>query len=408
MSDELSSPSSLSPCAQLSIIVDLTSSSFDFKTLYNHLSSQSPPNSEHHHWHFGGLRSYTIPFQSNLDETTINQVINKLKLLQNHLSILPPFWISYKQCQIQTQQLSNIPLGSTSEVIRKNVKLGKFYANNGLDIEYTGGALVELNKYIWDVQTQIREPWRLVFYHDKIDLDYGCKEKKLRKTLKAEMIDRCAIIMTQKDGFTLFINMNGNLIDYEAVNSQIPLNTTEDSRLIFNELKLFLVLFFFAESEPSSCKPNEPSISYIRTAPRESQPYYSTIRLVISLSNHSDHIQTSDDYHCERLQRLNSCYTQFIEFFQRNHINDCFGVILSIPSTIDCSSLTSLFLSNECTSFIKQYCWQMLMSIGYRFQQRLTTEFIQQMNLIDDDDEFYQVEIHLCFIDLLFCLFIRM
>lgn len=50
----------------------------------------------------------------------------------------------------------------------------------------------------------------------------------------------------------------------------------------------------------------------------------------------------------------------------------------------------------------------MLMSIGYRFQQRLTTEFIQQMNLIDDDDEFYQVEIHLCFIDLLFCLFIRM
>lgn len=46
---------------------------------------------------------------------------------------------------------------------------------------------------------------------------------------------------------------------------------------------------------------------------------------------------------------------------------------------------------NETTSFIKQYCWQMLMSIGYRFQQRLTTDFIQQMNFIHDDDEFYQV-----------------
>ena len=33
----------------------------------------------------------------------------------------------------------------------------------------------------------------------------------------------------------------------------------------------------------------------------------------------------------------------------------------------------------------------MLMSIGYRFQQRLTTDFIQQMNQIDDEDEFYQV-----------------
>ena len=33
----------------------------------------------------------------------------------------------------------------------------------------------------------------------------------------------------------------------------------------------------------------------------------------------------------------------------------------------------------------------MLMSIGYRFQQRLTADFIQQMNFIHDDDEFYQV-----------------
>ena len=243
MSDELPSPSSSPPCAQLSIIVDLTSSSFDFKTLYNHLSSQAPNNSEHHHWHFGGLRSYTIPFQSNHDETTINRVISKLKLLQNHLAILPPFWISYKKCQTTT---STLPLATAlptttmtsaiaaatplpSEIIRKNVKLGKFYMNNGLDMEYTAGALVELNKYIWDLQTQIKEPWRLVFYHDKIDLDYGCKEKKMRKTFKAEMMDRCAVIMTQKDGFTLFINMNGNPIEYEAVNPpSVPPSTTNE------------------------------------------------------------------------------------------------------------------------------------------------------------------------------------
>ena len=240
MSDELSSPSSLPPCAQLSIIVDLTSSSFDFKTLYNHLSSQPPSNSDHHHWHFGGLRSYTIPFQSDHDETTINRVISKLKLLQNHLSILPPFWISYKKCEPQSPIL---PV-STPEVIRKNVKLGKFYTNNGFDMEYTAGALVELNKYIWDIQTQIKEPWRLVFYHDKIDIDYGCKEKKLRKTLKAEMMDRCAIIMTQKDGFTLFINMNGNPIEYEAIQSNLPLNNNaEDGNKNFlnnRNLHLFL------------------------------------------------------------------------------------------------------------------------------------------------------------------------
>lgn len=233
MSDELPSPSSSSPCAQLSIIVDLTTSSFDFKTLYNHLSSQPPTSSDHHHWHFGGLRSYTIPFQCNDDETTINRVISKLKLLQNHLAILPPFWISYKKCP----PLPTLPLTSATtpppEIIRKNVKLGKFYTNNGFDMEYTGGALVELNKYIWDIQTQIKEPWRLVFYHDKIDIDYGCKEKKMRKTLKAEMMDRCAVIMTQKDGFSLFINMNGNPIEYETVHPTLPLTTNEDGNRNF-------------------------------------------------------------------------------------------------------------------------------------------------------------------------------
>ena len=238
MSDELSSSP---PYAQLSIIVDLTSSPFDFKTLYQHLSSQAPSNSDHHHWHFGGLRSYTIPFQSNDDDTTIDRVISKLKLLQNHLSILPPFWISYKKCQPPP----TVPcLTTTPEIIRKNLKLGKFYTNNGLDMEYTAGALVELNKYIWDIQTQIKEPWRLVFYHDKIDIDYGCKEKKMRKTLKAEMMDRCTVIMTQKDGFSLFINMNGNPIDYETINSPVPLTTNEDG----NEYcpKQHNRLFFFS------------------------------------------------------------------------------------------------------------------------------------------------------------------
>jgi hypothetical protein len=97
-------------------------------------------------------------------------------------------------------------------------------------MEYTAGALVELNKYIWDIQTQIKEAWRIVFYHDKIDIDYGCKEKKLRKTFKAEMMDRCAVIMTQVDGFTLFINMNGNPIDSEAIHTNQSLTTHNESK----------------------------------------------------------------------------------------------------------------------------------------------------------------------------------
>jgi hypothetical protein len=358
MSDEISS----SPSSQLSIIVDLTSSPFDFKKLYNYLSSQHPVNCDDHYCHFGGLRSYTILFQSNHDETTINSVISKVKLLQNHHSLFPPFWIFHKQCQPQI-----LPSLTPCEVIKKNLKLGRFYTNNIFQITYTSGALVQLDKYVYDPQTEIKDGWRLVFYHDRIDIDYGNKENKLRKTFKAEMMDRCAVIMTEENSFTLFINTTGNPIDYKCVNNDEKIDLVQDSSL-----------------ETTRAESNS---SYIRTASREPQPFYSTIRLVISLSN----ININEGNHQEQLQRLNYCYRQFIEFFQRNHINDCFGVIRSVASTKNCLSIISSFMNNETMSFIKQYCWQMLLSIGYRFQQRLTEGFIQQMNLIEDDDEFYQV-----------------
>jgi hypothetical protein len=356
MSDEI-------PSSQLSIIVDLISSSFDFKALCNNLSSRPSPNCDHHYWHFGGLRSYTISYQSNIDETTINNDISELKLLQNQTSIFPPYWISYKKYEQEKDETS-------PEVIQKNLKLGRFYTNNTFQIEYTAGALVQLNKYIYDIQTEIKDGCRLVFYHDRIDLDYGGKENKLRKTFKAEMMDKCVIIMKEEKSFTLFIYMTGNPIEYKGLNDDERINLQQDSSLQ---------------------KSTEPTVSYKRTAPREQQPFYSTIRLVISLSNDNLNEENSGEHN----QRLSYCYKQFQDFFLRNHINECFGIIRSISSRKNISSIISLFMTDERMSFIKQYCWQMLLSIGYRFQQRLTEGFIQNLNLIEDDDEFYQTSLHI-------------
>ena len=350
MTNDLSSSTS-----QLSIIVDLTSSRFDLKEFYKNLSQFSLPNYDHHYWHYGGLRSYTIPFRFEDDETNIQGYISELKSIQNYF---PLYWISYKE-QILLSSIS-------SEVIKKNLKLGRFYANNTFQIECTSGALVQLNEYFYDPQTEIKDGWRLVFYHDRIDIDYGFKENKLRKTLKAEMIDKCVVIMKEQNKLTFFINMNGNLIDYKSLNNDEKINLEQDSKLK---------------------NKTQPTIAYIRTAPRESQLFYSTIRLVISFSKDNE----NEENHIDQLKRLKYCYTQFQEFFQRNHINDCFGNITSTLSRKDLSSIVSLFMNNNTMSFVKQYSWQMLLSIGYRFQQRLTEDFIQQMNLIQDDNEFYQV-----------------
>jgi hypothetical protein len=335
------------PSSQLSIIFDSIPSTFDFKSLCNKISFPPPPKSDHHYWHFAGLRSYTIPFQSDQDDTTINSVISKFKSNLNHQS---DYWICYKETHVEP---------STREVIKKNLTIGRFYTNNSFEIEYTSGALVQLDKYIYEPTTEIKNGYRLVFYHDRIDLDCGGQEKKLRKSFKAEMMDKCAVIMTGNNHLTLFLNMMGNAIDYvEKKKDDQP----EDS--------------------------TEPNVSYVRFAPSEPQPFYSTIRLVISFANDESNTE-------ENGKRLSYCKNQFIDFFHRNHINECYGNIRSSPSTKDLQSITTSFMIDENLSFIKQYCWQMLLSIGYRFQQRLIEGFIQHLNLIEDDDEFYQTSLHI-------------
>jgi hypothetical protein len=360
MTDEIPS----SPSSQLSIIVDLTKSQFNFKHLCKRLSYEPLENCDHHHWHFGGIRSFTIPFYSHHDETTIRSFISQVKLLQNPPSFFPPFWVQHKDCQQE-------PIHSPGEVIKKNFKLGKFYTNNQFQIEYTAGALIQLDKYMYDVRTEIKEGWRLTFYHDRIDIDYVREDKQLRKTLKAEIMDRCVVIMREQGVFTLFINMIGNSIDYKDPN---------DDDEVIEDVK---------QDSPVD-KTTEQTVSLIRTASPQPQPIYSTIRLVISLLPTENADEQNRE---EQSKRLHYCYKKFIEFFNRNHINDCFGIINSIPSSKDFQETLSKFMKDEKMSFIKQYCWHMLLSLGFRFQQRLTEAFIQDMNSIKDDDEFYQVRV---------------
>ena len=319
MTDDISS-------SQLSIIVDLLSSPFEFKSLCHKISFPPPTDCNHHYYHFAGLRSFTIPFQTDQDETTINSVISKFKTYQNQQSDFPPYWICYKECEVEPP---------TCEVIKKNLKLGRFYTNNSFGIEYTSGALVQLDKYIYEPSTEIKDGYRLVFYHDRIDLDYGDKENKFRKSFKAEMMDKCAVIMTGLDHLTIFLNMNGNSIDYVGKNKD---DSTENS--------------------------GEQTVSYKRIASPEAQPFYSTIRLVISFLNDESNTK-------ENGQSLSRCKNQFMEFFHRNHINQCYGIIRTMATSRDVSSLTKRFMEDKNLSFIKN------------------------LNLIEDDDEFYQTSLHI-------------
>ena len=79
------------PASQLSIIVDLTSSIFDIRKLYNQLDTNLNLTLEHHYWHFGGLRSFTTQFHTNDDENLIANLIQQLKNLQSQTNLFSPF-----------------------------------------------------------------------------------------------------------------------------------------------------------------------------------------------------------------------------------------------------------------------------------------------------------------------------
>lgn len=341
--------------SQLSIIVDSKStSSFDIGTLWFEIFSTSTDTVDHHYWYFAGLRSFTINFREEDDETFIERAIEKLKILQTQQNRCWKFWFSLKK------RSPDCPLSSSTsstEAIRKNRKISSFLTDENFWLNYSAGALKSPHVYMADESTEIKETSNFTFYHDRIDLDYGQNENRRRKTLKAEIVDKCVVIKKNETNFTIFINTIGNLIDYQPAER-------EKNRKLRN--------------------------SFVRIAPENAHPFYSTVKIIVAISR--------DENVSFRKERLKSAYLQFVEFFERNQIEICFGEVKTVITSREIEQSIQSSMQNAKTSFIRQYCWQMLLSIGFRFQHRLKQSFIESMNEITDDDEFYQV----CFLEKIF------
>lgn len=132
------------------------------------------------------------------------------------------------------------------------------------------------------------------------------------------------------------------------------------------------------------------------------QPFCSTIRISIKVSRVKDSSQQRNDrrfrdqtieeyeFAMDRIliSNIRVAFREFLAFFYRHRIQICFA-----------GSITDLSLNfvkprierPVFNTFIKNYSWQMLSSIGYRFQQRVSQQFIEVLKTIETDSEFYQV-----------------
>ena len=93
-----------------------------------------------------------------------------------------------------------------------------FYVN--CQMEWSSGALVAMNLFspYEKLSKQPNQKWQLRFCEDSIDFIYQTKEKsnpnyEYIKRLPANFIDKSVIITTSSDGFVLYIQMKGNVIE---------------------------------------------------------------------------------------------------------------------------------------------------------------------------------------------------
>jgi hypothetical protein len=93
-----------------------------------------------------------------------------------------------------------------------------FYIN--CQMEWSSGALVAMNLYspYEKLTKQPYQKWQLRFCEDFIDFIYQTKEKTNQnyeyiKRLQSNFIDKSVIITTNSEGFVLYIQMKGNVIE---------------------------------------------------------------------------------------------------------------------------------------------------------------------------------------------------
>ncbi len=110
----------------------------------------------------------------------------------------------------------------------------------------------------------------------------------------------------------------------------------------------------------------------------------STFRLLIKLDNST--LPASSIRH---LNEIKLVFSHFLAFFSRNYITITYGSIQTSPG------LNLRPLKPPFSSFIKNYAWSILVSLGYRFHQRVTPLFTAKLYTIEDDEDFYHTCIHL-------------
>ncbi|CAF0935981.1 unnamed protein product, partial [Didymodactylos carnosus] len=367
--------------AQLSIITD--NSQISFKrvcALFDKHSITYDPQAVIHDVWFFGLQSHTFAFSEQSTQSLNSQII---KIEQNLLNQKTTFWISYRKRPMFQDKHFNLDEEHLLEQqlmhTRRNKCICSLEFKAGIEMEVCRGALVSMNTFNAYDKIIKSTRWWLRFYDDKLIMDV---ENDDRKIIKYQFIDKCAIFTTLSEscGFICYICMKGNWITQKRIICEPDKN------------------------------PNGSKSPYYaqRTANLKPDKTFSTIRLKVQLSSWSP-AKVYSRQNCRRnghsvpdeprkqqhvdISRIKEAYKQLLDYFYRHKITVCYGSV-NYSTGADLNTY-SWYKQLNFQTFIQNYCWSMLLSIGYRFEQRIVKEFLDEFKKITNDDQFYQISIHM-------------
>lgn len=104
--------------------------------------------------------------------------------------------------------------------LNKYRQLARCFFHINCQMEWSAGALVAMNAFspYEKLTKQPQQKWHLRFCEDFVDFIYQNKEKcnpqqEYIKRLQANFIDKSVIITTSTDGFVLYVQMKGNVME---------------------------------------------------------------------------------------------------------------------------------------------------------------------------------------------------
>ncbi|CAF0883936.1 unnamed protein product [Adineta ricciae] len=342
-------------------------------------------------WSFG-LHNFHVNLPQSIPMNIHKLIPEKFDNESHH-----PYWFTFKP--VPTFSNWNLPKLKVRYPEKQNFP--DYLIDRSIYADLAYGALTSIRRFAFDPDFIFRKKtrWSFNFFDERFEIfanqserlsdDSGWDITQVKYRFPLDIIDRVAVIQLWNDGFTLFLNMKGNV-------------------------------HFLKRNKSSSS-----SDFFVRQGNRDDKPIplFSTIRLRIRLkeegrlaeyfekdqqngktpaNNIDDYLKNIID---EGILQIKYLFTKFLEFFDKNHIHVSFGSITS--KAMNLNQVLSIRY-HVFPTFIKSYSWTMLHNIGFRVLVQLYTckEFVRQLKDYstlrydketdwEADDRFYRLCLYL-------------